>query len=242
MPSTQLYTSMILSTDGSRGFTRTPFHSQNLSYGLNDSPEMVLENRLRLTTHSAIDHLLSARQIHGDRIFTAEVPLLKDLEIEGYDALMTDIAGIGLMIQQADCQAITLYDPSHSAIAAIHCGWKGSVLDIIAKTIRAMTRRYHTNPYELKAYISASLGPCCAEFTNYKKELPVSFLDFRVKETYFDFWQISEMQLMRGGLLSKNIQMAKVCSSCSFDYFSYRRACREGKKDTGRGATLIVLR
>lgn len=242
MPSTHLHTSMILSTDGSRGFTLTPFHSQNLSYGLSDSTKTVFKNRLRLTTHPAINHLLSARQIHGDRIFTAEAPLVQDLEIEGYDALMTDIAGIGLMIQQADCQAITLFDPYHSAIAAIHCGWKGSVVNIIAKTICAMTRRYHSKPYELKAYISASLGPCCSEFINYKKELPASFLDFRVKENYFDFWQISEMQLVKAGLFCKNIQTARVCSSCSLDYFSYRRARREGKKNTGRGATLIVLR
>jgi YfiH family protein len=241
MTATQLYTSMILTTDGARGFTLTPFHSRNLGYGTGDSAESVAANRLPLQSHPAIDFLLSAKQIHKDRIFTAEAALVNDLEIDGYDALMTDIPGMGLMIQQADCQAVTLFDPIHSAVAAVHCGWKGSVLNIIGKTIQAMTRRYNSHPNDLNAYISASLGPCCAEFINYKKELPKSFLEFRVHENYFDFWKISQKQLLTAGLQEKNIQTAKVCTACSRDHYSYRRACREGDGSTGRAATIIVL-
>lgn len=233
---------MILSTDGARGFTLTPFHSLNLSYVVGDNAESVTANRLRFQSHPAIDHILSARQVHKDRIFTAEAALMKDLEIDGYDGLMTDVPGIGLMIQQADCQAVTLFDPVHSAIAAVHCGWKGSVLNIIGKTIEAMSQRYGSNPLYLKAYISASLGPCCAEFINHKQELPKSFIKYQVRENYFDFWQISQNQLLSAGFQEKNIQTAGVCTSCSKDYYSYRRACREGDCTTGRGVTVIVLR
>jgi hypothetical protein len=230
------------STDRNGGVSSGSYQALNLSYGVGDTIKAVTENRKRLKTHLKIHTLLSAKQVHGDAIFIAEKRLKKDTEVENYDALMTDISGIGLMIQQADCQAVTLFDPVHKAISAIHCGWKGSVNQILAKTIRAMKTQYNSLPSELYATISPSLGPCCAEFTNHAKELPPSFLAFQVKENYFDFWKITEMQLVDAGLPKKNITISGQCTSCSEDCFSYRRACRESDGKTGRCATVIVLR
>jgi len=177
----------VFSTDRTNGVSNSPYHFLNLSYGVGDSAEAVTQNRNLLKSHHSIHHLLSARQVHGESIFVANNSLNNDIEVDGYDALMTNIAGIGLMIQQADCQAVTLFDPIYSAIAAIHCGWKGSVLNILAKTIREMTKQYNSSPADLHVYISPSLGPCCAEFINHAKELHPSFLAFQVKENYFDF-------------------------------------------------------
>lgn len=229
------------STNRHGGVSAAPYRSFNLSYGVGDNPALVARNRNLLKTHHAITHLLSARQVHGDAIFIAKDKLDKDTEVEAYDAIMTDIPGIGLMIQQADCQAVTLLDPTHPAIANIHCGWKGSVLNILAKTVRNMTYCYGSSPSTLHATISPSLGPCCAEFVNHATELPPSFLAFQIKENYFDFWQISRMQLIEAGLDEKNISIAGQCTSCSPDYFSYRRACRGGNGKTGRCATVISL-
>lgn len=232
---------ILSSTNRLNGASSIPFHSLNLSYGVGDNPKSVIRNRTHLKNTLSVTHLLSAKQVHGDTIFIAETPLSEDIEIDGYDALMTNIPDIGLMIQQADCQAVTLFDPIHSAIAAIHCGWKGSVLNILAKTTQLMARQYNSSPNDIQAHISPSLGPCCAEFTNHKTELPASFLAFQVKENYFNFWQISKMQLIESGLKEQNIESAEQCTSCSPDYFSYRRACREGDGRTGRCATVIAL-
>lgn len=232
----------LFSTDRSGGISDPPFQSLNLSYGVGDTATAVTENRERLKSHLDIQCLLSTRQVHGDDIFITDNNPTKDLELVGFDALMTDIPAIGLMIQQADCQAVTLFDPLHSAIAAIHCGWKGSVLQILAKTVRAMKTRYNSAASKLHATISPSLGPCCAEFKNHPTELPSSFLAFQVKENYFNFWNISEIQLIDAGLKKENISISGVCTSCSKDYFSYRRARREGKGQTGRCATVIALR
>lgn len=233
--------STIFSSDRHDGVSPSPYRSLNLSYGVGDTGTSVTENRNRLKSRHSINSLLSARQVHGDSIFIASNSLNGDLEVDGYDSLMTNIPDIGLMIQQADCQAVTLFDPIHSAVAAIHCGWKGSVLNILSKTALAMKKHYDTSPADIQAYISPSLGPCCAEFINHPKELPPSFLAFQVKENYFDFWQISKMQLIEAGLYEQNIQTAGQCTSCSLDFFSYRRACREGDGRTGRCATVIVL-
>ncbi len=218
-----------------------PYGSLNLSYGVRDAVTAVDTNRKLLKTTHSLGHVLSAQQVHGDAIFIAEGPLMADFEVDGYDALMTDQPDTALLIQQADCQAITLFDPKHPAIAAIHSGWQGSVLNIAGKTVRAMTETYNSSAVDIQARVSPSLGPCCAEFVNHPLELPDSFLPFQVEKNHFDFWQISKMQLIEAGLQEHNIHITGICTSCSGDYFSYRRACRNGDGITGRCASVIMM-
>jgi YfiH family protein len=212
-----------------------------LSYGAQDTLAVIAQNRTKIKKQHGIAHFLSARQIHGDKIFIASKPLQKDLEVDGYDALLTNLPAVGLLIQQADCQAITLYDSEHHAIAAIHSGWKGSVLNITGKTVQSMSETFGSSPIHLQASISPSLGPCCAEFVNHDLELPTAFLPFQVTKNHFSFWEITKMQLLEAGLQEHNINTAKICTSCSEDYYSYRRACRNGDCITGRCATIIAL-
>jgi len=231
----------VISTDRYGGLSSEPYHSFNLSYGVGDNSSAVTENRQRLKRKYAISYLLSARQVHGDAIFLLDEQLYKDREVDNFDALVTDQKAVGLLIQQADCQAITLFDPDRPAIAAIHSGWQGTVKNIAAKTVALLSKKYGSSPMQIQAYISPSLGPCCAEFANHTLELPPSFLAFQETKNHFNFWEISSMQLVEAGLLKKNIQISRVCTSCSSDYFSYRRACRNGDGVTGRCATLISL-
>ncbi len=233
----------VVSTDRYGGVSQAPYDSMNLSFGVGDTDSLVKANRDRVKKHYSIPLLLSAQQVHGDSIFILEEPLTEDKEVEGYDALVCTQVGVGLLIQQADCQAITLYDPVTSVIANIHCGWKGSVLNIAAKTIHYLNKRYGSNPQNIQAYISPSLGPCCAEFIHHSKELPPSFLAFETSKNHFNFWKISIDQLLTAGIVLENIQCEGVCTSCSNDYFSYRRACRMANSGgvTGRFGTIIVL-
>ena len=103
------------------------------------------------------------------------------------------------------------------------------------------SKAYNSSAVDVQARISPSLGPCCAEFVHHAIELPDSFLPFQVEKNHFDFWQISKMQLLEAGLQEKNIHIAGICTSCTSDYFSYRRACRNGDCVTGRCATVISL-
>ena len=232
---------LIVSTERHGGSSGGPHSSYNLSYGVGDANESVTRNRAKLKEDYAIPILLSSRQIHGDSVFVLEETLHEDLEVDGYDALITNQPGVGLLIQQADCQAITLYDPAHQAIAAIHSGWQGSVLNIAAKTVGRLIAHFHSNPAQLEAYISPSLGPCCAEFVNHPLELPSSFLKYQETENHFNFWKISTMQLVEAGLQEGNIRTRGTCTVCSDAFFSYRRACKTGNGVTGRGGTVIML-
>jgi copper oxidase (laccase) domain-containing protein len=105
-----------------------------------------------------------------------------------------------------------------------------------------MTEQYGSNPADLLAAISPSLGPCCAEFINYKKELPEVFYTFMLSGDHFDFWQISRYQLCCAGLVESHIRTVGICTCCSPDYFSYRRASRTDGGVTGRNCSVIMLR
>ncbi|MCX5863751.1 MAG: peptidoglycan editing factor PgeF [Deltaproteobacteria bacterium] len=218
------------------GASEAPYHSRNVGLHVGDDEARVLRNRALIKEELGLARLVSAKQVHGDSILNVDWLPDADVEHAGHDALMTNIPQVGLMIQQADCQAIMLYDPEHGAVANIHSGWRGSVQNIIGKTVTAMRAAYGTNPSALFAAISPSLGPCCGEFTQYQTELPLAFHAYQVRPDHFDFWAISRDQLCDCGVRSEQIEIAGCCTVCDGDYFSYRR-----DKITGRFASVIGM-
>lgn len=217
------------------GFSAAPFDTLNVSFGVGDHEAAVRQNRARLKGSLGLDTLVSARQVHGNRVLVVDGEPAADFEVDGYDGLVSERQG-GLMIQQADCQAVIFHDPLRPAIGAAHVGWRGSVAGTIGATVQAMVETFGSDPAVLQAAISPSLGPCCAEFANYRRELPEWMHAFQVRPDYFDFWAISAKQLRDSGLSPGNIRTAGVCTRCNSDFFSFRR-----EKITGRGATVIGI-
>lgn len=156
---------------------------------------------------------------------------------ENYDALMTAKKEVGLLIRHADCQAALLYDPIHHVLANVHCGWRGSVLNLYGKVIAKMNERYGSQAEDLIVCIGPSLGPEAAEFKHYQSELPETFWPFQVKPLYFDFWEISRMQLEQAGVPEEQIEIAEICTFASEkECFSYRR-----NKNTFHHGTLAAI-
>ncbi len=224
------------------GVSKAPYDSLNASWGNGDSPEAVRENLTRIKNALGFGRLVSSRQFHGDSMnfideesvqnLPARMPLL--IAPPG-DAIATNLPGLGLLIKIADCQSIILVDPQSRIIANVHSGWRGSVQNIVAKTVRRLEERFGLNPAGTLAAISPSLGPCCAQFINYKTEIPENLRRFQVRPEYFDFWAITREQLRSAGICDENIEFSARCTVCGdAGFFSYRR---EGL--TGRMATVI---
>lgn len=223
------------------GVSTELYASLNLSTSVGDRNERVGINRRRAIEALQLPHLVAVKQTHSDRVLVVE-PAHLDTEVPGYDALISDLPGVGLLIQQADCQAILLAAPQQGVIAAIHSGWRGSVLDIIGTTVRCLQKNFQVAPTDLFAAISPSLGPCCAEFIQYRRELPVWMHAFQVRPEFFDFWAISLHQLLRAGLRPAHIDGAALCTRCNPQFFSYRRAVKTTGGITGRNGSIIGLR
>lgn len=224
------------------GVSRPPFDGLNLSQGVGDDPEAVTANRHRLLRISGDGVHVYTRQNHGTsiRVVTRVARQCgKTIQTEPVpaDALITDVPGIRLLIQTADCQAVMLFDPQKRVVANIHCGWRGSVANIIGATVSRMIAEFGCDPGQMTAAIGPSLGPCCAEFINYENEIPIHLRPFRVGSHHFDFWRISRHQLVGAGLPDGNVVDARMCTRCNPHlFFSYRTA-----RQTGRFAALIGM-
>ncbi len=114
-------------------------------------------------------------------------------EVAYFDGLMTSTPRISLMMKHADCQIALFYDPQNHAIANIHVGWRGSVLNILGEAIERMRQVFGSCPANLLVCITPSLGPKEAEFIHFRAELPQEFWSFQIQPNYFDFWQSAKL-------------------------------------------------
>lgn len=228
-------------------FTRWGGHGQgdfsalNLGLLVGDHPETVAMNRTLVKEALGCRHLATARQVHGTNIQVVD-DLAEDQEIPDCDALVSTTPGIGLLIQQADCQAVLLHDPVRRVVAAAHVGWRGSVVGLPTLLVDFLRLHLGCKPADLHALISPSLGPCCAQFVNFRDELPPELHGYNDGRDYFDFWRITRDQLHEAGVQRPKIETSGICTMCSTDYFSHRRAVREMRPSTGRNGTLIALK
>lgn len=184
------------------------------------------------------ERLVTLEQAHGSKVVVIR---RKDRDrvrqpLRG-DGLVTDAPGLGLVIKQADCQAVILYDPIRRVAANIHCGWRGNVANIIRKAVQCMEEDFGCKPPDLLVGVGPSLGPCCAEFKGHEAIFPRSFRAFMAGPDRFDLWALSLHQLMAAGVEPSRVAFSGMCTRCRTDFFfSYR-----GEGDTGRFATVAMI-
>jgi len=220
------------------GVSRGAYHSLNVSLAVGDRREAVAENLGRMRQALGLAELASAAQIHGSR--AAVITCLDQSRAEDIpevDILVTTVPGLGLLIKQADCQAVMFSDPVNRVVANVHCGWRGQVNNILGETVGLLQSRFGTRPCDLYAAVGPSLGPCCAEFKNFRQEIPQALWAYQVRPTYFDLWRLSRDQLAAAGLLPSRLDLAGLCTRCGAEHFySYRR-----DRVTGRQGAVIAL-
>jgi YfiH family protein len=221
------------------GVSPEPYHNLNLSFTVGDQDPLVVHNRNLVQQALGLGSLVSATQVHGCRVslVTAGNAAPQE-EIPDADILLTQQPGLGLLIKQADCQAVMLYDPVRRVVANVHSGWRGQVANIIRQAVTRLRERFGCRPQDVVAALGPSLGPCCAEFRNYREEFPPDLWPYQMRPTYFDLWALSRDQLLAAGLKLQNIDIAGLCTRCRGDeFFSYRR-----DRITGRQGAVIGLR
>jgi len=224
------------------GHSKNPYQSLNVSLSVGDNYLHVKQNRRIISKCIEGNELVFANQVHETNVLILSknnAPLVEEAfgKPAVGDAMVADIPEKFLTVQVADCQAVLMYDPSRHVVANVHCGWRGSVNNIIGKTIKIMADIFGCNASHIVAGISPSLGPCCAEFINYKTEIPDRLWKYKDRSNHFDFWSLSLDQLCNEGVLIENICLSQICTKCNTDlFFSFR-----GEGTTGRTAAVIGL-
>jgi len=224
------------------GTSLPPFASLNVSYDTGDEAQRVRENLHRIRNATECSSFIYARQSHSSNLVVLrEYPHFNPhltYPLHGKDGFFTQLAGLLMMIKVADCQAILLYDPARKVAGIIHAGWRGSVKNIPGKAVQLMGAQFNCNPSDIIAAVGPSLGPCCAEFRNWRHELPPNFSQFQVSANHFDFWAITQLQLIKSGVMRENIEIAGLCTKCHPEvFYSYR-----GEGITGRFAAVVGIK
>ena len=221
------------------GVSDFAFQSLNVSFSTGDRAKNVETNLSMIWQITRAKSLRFMNQVHGKNLVILRESNFQDgADPFTADAMITDLAGVALLVKQADCQAVILYDPVKEVISNVHCGWRGNVNGLLGAVIAAMREEFGSDPSRLRAAIGPSLGPCCAEFTTHREIFPESFRPFMIRDNYFYLWAISRSQLVQSGLKDEHIESADCCTGCRTDLFYSHR----GEGRTGRFATVVMLK
>ncbi len=186
------------------------------------------------------------RQVHGDRVEIVNEPMAS-ADIPDTDALITNMPGICICVQTADCVPILLFDPKQKVVAAIHAGWRGAVNKIVEKTIQRMQQHFGSEPKNILAGIGPSISSDVYEvsedvihlirqnFSNHDQLLTTSS---NTNKLLLNLWEANKTILEDVGLCENKIEVLGCCTYT--DSYACYSARRDGA-ETGRMVTGIML-
>ena len=156
--------------------------------------------------------VIQGHQVHGSRVAIVDRPGMTREELEGYDAFVTNLPGVAIGVRTADCVPVLLYDPVERVVAAVHAGWKGTVLHISEGVLEAMGQEYGSRPANLLAVIGPSIGP---DSFQVGEEVAEKF-----KEA---LWEANRWLLEQLGIPPASIQVLGIDTYTTPSLFSARR-------------------
>lgn len=225
--------------------------SLNLGEHRGDDPCCVRENfRIAgsILDVGADDFVLS-RQVHKTAVRVAAPADRHTVNAEiSYEAdgLVADVPNLPLMIFIADCVPVLLCDPVSRVIAAVHCGWRSSVGDILGETVCRMAA-LGAKAENIRIAVGPSIG-----FDHFETgpEVPEAVEKYLSGDTeglflrkndgkYFvDLRGANRRRLIQLGVKSENIDISEECTMCSPEkYWSHR--VTEGRR--GSQCAMIIL-
>lgn len=226
------------------GVSTGVYESMNLSFR-NDLRENVLKNYEIICGEIGVDYKNSvfSSQVHEDKIYIVKKDdagkgLVRKSDIDGIDALITNEIDLPLITFYADCVAVFMLDPVKKVIGTAHSGWKGTLLEISAKTVLAMEENFGCEPKDILIGVAPSIGKCCFQvgeevvekFENnlpFSKEFICKDLDENnnviLNKFKIDLQSIIKTSLINVGVLENNIELSNICTMCNSDmFFSHR--------------------
>ncbi len=182
--------------------------------------------------------VIQGHQVHGSRVAVIDRPDYTREELEGYDAFVTALPGVAIGVRTADCVPVLLHDPVRKVVAAVHSGWKGTVLHIVRGAIDFMEQQFGCEAGDLHAVIGPSIGP---DSFQVGEDVAMQFKDagFPMEEIWsfrgpgdgspmsgghhIDLWKANAWLLESAGVPAGNIRCCGIDTYTSADLFSARR-------------------
>ncbi|MFN8345129.1 MAG: peptidoglycan editing factor PgeF [Spirosomataceae bacterium] len=219
------------------GVSEAPYASLNLGINTQDHEENVAANRRIFFEKSGISEtrFASSFQIHGDKVQV----VTESGRTEGYDALITDRPNVFVGVTVADCTPVLIFDRRTKAVAAVHAGWRGTVAQIVRKTLETMQQTYGTQAADCYAYVGTCIDECSFEVgAEVAEQFEAGFkrFDAGLGKYLIDLKRANAAQLTAFGIPSLQIEISPYSTiTHNADYFSYRLE----KGQTGRMLAII---
>lgn len=177
-------------------------------------------------------------QTHSNIIRTIESTNINENDLDGVDGLITNIANLGIAVKTADCVPVLLFDTKSNTIAAIHCGWRGTVGHISQNAIQLMNKIYNSHSDNIHAIIGPSISMANFQVGDEVVDAfaAAGFPMNRIHRNegpkiagtmqgghHIDLWQANSWLLEEMGVLTKNIHICGVCTYANHNkYYSAR--------------------
>lgn len=198
-------------------------------------------------------NVVQSHQVHDVTVARVDSPYTTREELEGYDALVTNVPGVCIGVRTADCIPVLLYDPVHKAAAAIHSGWRGTVMRICTKAIVRMSIEYSSKASDLLAVIGPGICENCfqvgeevaTEFRNAGFDMNKiwTFRGPRVPGDisgghHINLVEACRLTLLENGVKEENIRIEPLCTYESTDILYSAR--KEGAS-CGRNINAVCI-
>jgi YfiH family protein len=195
----------------------------NIGFNTDEAPEIVKQNRQALIKAFDLDSgwIAFADQVHGNRV---EV-VTSGGTFANTDGLITQVPGLALAIQTADCAAVLMADMHTQTIAAIHAGWRGAAGDIVPRAVEKMIQ-LGVQMGNCMAFISPSISVRHFEVgAEVAEQFPEQFVNYeQYEKPHIDLKRFLRYQLERVGVRPENIGIDPGCTvEDDKQFYSYRR-------------------
>lgn len=198
--------------------------------------------------------IVQMHQVHDVKVAVVDRRDMTQEELDGYDAMLTNLPGVAIGVRTADCIPVLLYDPIKKAVAAIHSGWRGTVSKIISKAISKMRCTYESQPSDILAFIGPGI---CVDCFQVGEDVALKFKEtgfdinllwsFRGPKTgngmegghHIDLKVACRQTLVECGVRSENIQTSNLCT---YEDNALLYSARKEGIEIGRNITYIMIR
>jgi YfiH family protein len=197
------------------GVSTGAFESLNLGRWTADDGANVDENRRRVAamTGQPRERFLYGKQVHGATVRRATEPPGPARPPAEEDGQATALGGHPALVFVADCTPVLL--ATDGAVAALHCGWRGTAAGIVDEGVMALRELGGTGP------ITALIGPgaraCCYEVGD---EVHQAFEGYDARQGA----NLDLPKVLRKQLGDATVHDCGLCTMCWFGlFFSHRR-------------------
>jgi len=114
--------------------SRPPFDALNLAAHVGDDPDAVAANRELVRRMLGADDLVVLTAAHGADVVSTD----RGGPAPEADAVIVRSPGLGVLALGADCVTLALAGDDDTCVAAVHCGWRGLVSDVVGGALRAL--------------------------------------------------------------------------------------------------------